>query len=238
MGRQRKLSHRALRDRTGERFGMNTVVAFAGYRTSADGGSRTMWRVRCSCGIETLVLVSELKKKTSCRCQLAVSATKHGMSKHPAYWVWRSMHDRCRLPTHQAWCNYGARGIRVCERWAKFDAFWADMGPTYLPGLDLDRVNNDGHYEPANCRWATRRQNNRNKRNNTLIEVNGAWMNSRDAEAATGVARSTLMYRWNRGVRGSDLVAAPNASRRRSTISGTPATTTASQCAARTDARS
>jgi hypothetical protein len=64
------------------------------------------------------------------------------------------MRQRCTLPSNRAWKNYGARGIRICSEWARsFAAFWVDMGPTWAPGLELDRSDNNGNYEPGNCQW-------------------------------------------------------------------------------------
>ena len=81
----------------------------------------------------------------------------------PAHDSWRHMIARCSDPTHAAWRNYGGRGIAVCERWASFDAFLADMGER-PDGLTLDRIDNDGNYEPGNCRWATRSQQGKTSR--------------------------------------------------------------------------
>lgn len=90
------------------------------------------------------------------------SAT-HGMTRTPEYRVWVSMHQRCGNPNNPAWSNYGSRGITVCERWRSFEHFFSDMG--WRPAdMLIDRINNDGNYEPANCRWATRSVSNLNRR--------------------------------------------------------------------------
>ncbi len=118
------------------------------------------------------------------------------MSKHPAYAVWRSMLDRCRLPQHQAYANYGGRGIKVCARWqASFENFWQDMGPTYRSGLTLERKNNARGYSPKNCMWATRTAQARNKRGNRMIDTPKGKMLLSEASELSGIGTTTLLYR-------------------------------------------
>ena len=96
---------------------------------------------------------------------------RHGMSETPTWNAWKNMRKRCNsTSTWHGW--YAERGIVVCDRWLKFDNFLADMGPKPI-ATSLDRINNDGNYEPANCRWATQRQQSSNKRSNRNIELNG-----------------------------------------------------------------
>jgi hypothetical protein len=88
------------------------------------------------------------------------------------YWVWCDMRYRCKRSQHRGYPNYGGRGIAVCERWQKLANFLADMGPRPIGGL-LERRNNDGNYEPSNCYWATRKEQNSNRRNCIYIDDRG-----------------------------------------------------------------
>lgn len=105
---------------------------------------------------------------------LRARATTHGMKYHPLYQVHQSMVLRCHSTIHPAYSYYGKRGIRVCEEWRKRENFfaWAIIG--WKKGLTLDRINNDGNYEPGNCRWATVRENNRNRKWTKLTIVEAA----------------------------------------------------------------
>ncbi len=87
--------------------------------------------------------------------------------RHPAYKAWANMMQRCTNPKDPHWDRYGGRGIQVCRRWHNPLEFWADMGPTYQRGLTLDRIDNDGNYEPGNCRWTTWGVQQNNKRQPT-----------------------------------------------------------------------
>lgn len=199
------MHHRA-RDLTGQKLGYLTATRYAGAPT----GRRSMWEVKCQCGKVKLMEASEFCKQqkrgilASCGCMKRASIgqrnTKHGMSAHPAYAVWRSMLDRCALPTHQAYHNYGARGIVVCKRWREsFDNFWADMGPAYQHGLTLERRNNNRGYSPANCKWATRRRQANNRRTSALLDTPAGRITVSQAARRYGLGRSTLAYRLAAG---------------------------------------
>lgn len=108
------------------------------------------------------------------------SAYRHGQSKTPTYKSWAAMRSRCRDGGNASYKHYGGRGITFCERWDLFENFLADMGER--PGLDydLDRIDPDGNYEPANCRWLTRAENQARKRN--------GWPTRRANQAARSAA--------------------------------------------------
>lgn len=206
------MHHRA-KDYTGQKFGYLTAIRYAG-----SDGQKSQWEFECElCGSVTTKVPGEVQKQmkraavVACGCLKGTTGTTHGMSKHPAYAVWRSMIDRCRLPTHPAWKNYGGRGIEVCPRWHTFSNFWTDMGPTYQSGLTLDRKDNDSDYTPENCRWVTRMAQARNQRRNVVIDTPWGTMTVAEASARSGIGATTLHYRLDNGVTGSDLFTTPDA---------------------------
>lgn len=137
-----------------------------------------IWRCRCDCGtvrdVRTRLLLHKRSGSRSCGCLQRDVAQKqflennpnrtHGLShRHRLYPTWKTMRQRCMNPNSHKYHRYGARGIKVCERWDDFSMFLEDMEGTWKEGLTLDRINNDGNYEPGNCRWATMAEQARNK---------------------------------------------------------------------------
>jgi hypothetical protein len=190
------------RDFTGLRIGSLVAVE----RRGKTPHGKKLWLVRCDCGNERVLDGTKFAEgdQKSCGCRrsalVAASRKTHGMSKHPAYAVWSSMHDRCRLPTHHAWQNYGGRGIAVDAAWDTFEAFWGDMSPTYVPGLSLDRIDNSLGYSAANCRWADRKTQARNKRGNLLIDTAAfGRVTVKEAAERAGLNYTTLLYRLDAG---------------------------------------
>ena len=195
-------------DWTGHTFGCLTVL---GKGSKKDAHGRVRWEVKCVCGKIYDADIRDLKKSVSrglpCSCgcvgrqKIAEKKSTHKMSRHPAFSVWRSMLARCTNPKHRAWKNYGGRGIAVCEAWLhSFESFWADMGPTYQPGLDLDRKDNEKGYSPENCRWVTRTRNNRNRRTNRFVTVpTGERVTVSEAAERYRIKYTTLLYRLGHG---------------------------------------
>jgi hypothetical protein len=123
----------------------------------------------------------------------------HDLSYTKIYRVWRTMLDRCNLPTNKSFPNYGGRGIKVCERWNNVRTFVADMGIP-APGMTIDRINNDGPYSPQNCRWVNRLIQARNKRNNIRLTFNKETLSLAEWSIRIGRPRSCLYYRWQKGM--------------------------------------
>jgi len=165
-------------DLVGQRFGRLIVVAAAGqWRVTR----KAAWRCLCDCGQEKITSGEYLRagKTTSCGCfqreDLAARRLKHGATKKNSHWpeygVWLTMKNRCTRPDQDSYKYYGGRGILVCDRWIKgnglhggFECFIADMGRRPTPLHSIERVNNDGNYEPSNCKWATKQEQAQNRR--------------------------------------------------------------------------
>jgi hypothetical protein len=115
-----------------------------------------------------------------------------------AYKAWMRMRRRCEAPYSSQYKWYGARGIKVCERWHVFENFLADMGEPKT-GESLDRIDNNGHYEPSNCRWATHHEQMRNTRRCRLLTVNGITKTTQEWAEQTGLHRTTIQWRMKKG---------------------------------------
>lgn len=124
---------------------------------------------------------------------------------HPLYQTWQGMRSRCRNPKYRQWNDYGGRGIDVCDRWNDFQTFAADMGER-PPGHSLDRIDNDKGYSPQNCRWATRKEQQRNQRRTVVVEVEGNHYLAVALADIAGVKADTIISRAGRGLSYAEVV--------------------------------
>lgn len=194
---------------------------FLGFRSAAlevvsvDEGKNdrgaALVRVRCDCGTEKVVPWSRISGggDVSCGCakrsRIGAASIRHGGCARggaaaSGYSAWQNMIARCERETHRDYHHYGGRGICVCERWHEFENFMADMGQR-SPGMTIERIDNDGNYEPANCRWATRKEQSRNTRRTRRVLVDGVETTLVDACEAHGIAvgsvETRLKFGWS-----------------------------------------
>ncbi len=181
---------------TGMRFGRWTVQSYIGKR---------LWLCRCDCGAEMPRDGSSIRlgRSTSCKpCSAAANNPRrtHGGKRTRLYNIWCGMKARCLNPNEEAYPRYGGRGIRIAEGWLNdFAAFraWA-LNSGYDKGLTIERVNNDGHYEPGNCKWATYAEQNRNHRRNRPILYQGRYVLIPDLAAEFGLPADVVKNRIRR----------------------------------------
>lgn len=178
-----------------DRFGRLTVLERTVF------SKRSKWLVVCDCGIRKEVLGESLRSGStkSCGClrrELVISKnTRHGLSHTKEYRIWQTMLDRCNNEFSGSFKNYGGRGIKVCNRWLSFESFISDVGKCPGNGYSLDRIDNNGDYEPTNVRWATQSEQSRNTRRNINVAYGGETMVLKDWSVRLGISYYTLIDR-------------------------------------------
>lgn len=163
---------------------------------------------QCSCGSPPrLVRLGNITQglSTNCGCIRRENLTTHGVAsrkggkRRTTYRVWQNMMDRCYTTDHEAYPRYGGRGIAVCQRWHEVRNFIADMEPSYSRGLTLERSDNDGGYSPANCRWATRSEQTRNRRTTVFLTYVGQTKSLGEWAELLGLPYRLVHQRLNAG---------------------------------------
>ena len=195
-------------DLVDRQFGLLTVIGYAGLHTTPCGTRRRMWKCRCECGKETVVSENNLKNGStkSCGCwkqqRIKDYNTVHGGTSDRLYGIWKNMKRRCNSPKDSHYETYGGKGIKVCEEWANsYEAFkkWA-----YENGYDedaktgdcsIDRIDNNGDYEPSNCRWVNRITQANNTSKNRYVTLNGKRLTIAEFARVMNVSKFKARYR-------------------------------------------
>lgn len=186
-------------DLIGKKFGRLTVIG------REHGERKTLWVCQCSCGNIMKTTGHKLKSShtRSCGClakenNIGKRTTTHGMTNSRIYRLWRGIIARCECPGDvKNYIKYGGRGISVCKEWHKFEPFyeWA-LENGYRDDLSIERIDNDGDYEPSNCRWATSKEQANNRRNSVIVEYNGESKTLAQWAEEYGILYSTLHSRY------------------------------------------
>lgn len=189
-------------DMTGKRIGLLTVLRREGSAPLSEGHAVAAWRCRCDCGEEVVVTGVRLRRQSKKAC--GVNGHRYTYPLHDATLnerqIYNAMLQRCYNPKTPAYKWYGYRGIRVCRRWRNsFTNFLSDMGPRPSKDYSLDRKDNDKGYAPENCRWATDKEQARNKSDNVHITFNGETLTVAEFAERAGLTSSMIAKRLRRG---------------------------------------
>lgn len=184
------------KDETGNVYGRLTVL----YPVAVE--HQLIWLCRCECG--TLLRVKGVMLRCGNTKSCGCSKIRHGQCRRgrltPEYRCWKDMNTRCYRSTCKHYKNYGGRGIQVCEQWREsFETFFADIGARPSDRHSIDRIDNDGNYEPDNCRWSEKREQDSNRRTNRLITHNGVTKTMTEWGRVLGVHPVTIHLRLKKG---------------------------------------
>jgi hypothetical protein len=192
----------------GEVFGRLTVIR----EVERVNPRKRQFACRCACGAEVGVNLNKLRSghTRSCGClhretilrnleKRPTSKPRHGMNKSPEHRAWVHMRQRCSNPNKKEYPHYGGRGIKVCERWVSFEAFFEDVGPKPGPGYSLDRIDVNGNYEPKNVRWATQQQQIENTRVVRMVTINGKTQSQAAWAREMGLSKGCISRRLTAG---------------------------------------
>lgn len=197
-----------MKDLVGNIYGCLKVIEYKGIKTYNCGTKEHLWLCECQrCGRIYIHTQSHLKSgKASCKCikiiKLSKASTKHGGRKTKLYGVWYTMKNRCYNKKAKSYKSYGGRGIIICDEWLDFTKFqdWAfKNGYEENKGLSIDRIDNNGNYEPSNCRWVDNFIQANNKRNNHKVETEKGQFSLNQLEHLTGMDHRLIGERLKRG---------------------------------------
>lgn len=192
----------------GTRYGIVRVIGEAGFKWVGESGARRRYvRALCDCGSEFVIPLNALRSGNTKSCGCWSSIRKrlprtHGFAsrsgRSPELIVWENIKRRCNNQNNLSYKNYGGRGIKLDPRWNDFLVFLADMGHRPHPDLTVERRDNDGPYSPENCYWATRTQQNINKRDTVLVEFHGMVATASEWVSLLDMPYTTFKWRLAR----------------------------------------
>jgi hypothetical protein len=198
----------------GDRRNHFTIIREDGFTIDGVKSRRRMLIAKCDCGQQVRIRSQRFFSGLIKSCGCVTSARRHGYKHHPLYACWLSMIRRCTKTSHRQYQNYGARGIRVCDRWLNSPgSFIEDMWPTYRPGLSIERIDNNGNYAPENCKWADNFEQQRNRRNNVYLVFRGERKTISEWSRVTGLHRASIKDRLDRGWSVDDALTKPRTNR-------------------------
>ncbi len=184
------------RDIAGQRFGRLLVLVKSEHRWK----NNVMWYCICDCGTEKLIPLPRLRSGHAVSCGCRYRERNVGLRKLPEYAVWATMRSRCMNPNCINYRDYGGRGISVCDRWLKFSNFFADMGRRPTAKHTIERRDNNGNYDPANCYWATRLEQALNTRRTQCIKFDGVVYSRLRLARMFNISPQSLQLRLDRGM--------------------------------------
>jgi hypothetical protein len=196
---------------SGQKYGRLSVIAYAGSLKK-----KARWECLCDCGSAYVAIGHDLRSgnTSSCGCihreQLVARNRTHGRSGTTEYNIWAGMIDRCTRPAHKDFHRYGGRGITICDRWRNsFEAFFSDMGCRPSQKHSIDRMDNDGNYEPGNCQWTTQTMQVRNSRRARPLTLNGRTQSIREWSVELDIGYWTIVNRLARGYSHEEALTRP-----------------------------
>ena len=195
------------KDETGNVYGRLTVLEFS----HIEKNSKAYWRCKCECGNETVICGYSLRRgyTKSCGCDSCIKKI-HGMRHNKIYSIWCGIKKRCLNPKSNFYKDYGGRGISICEEWRDdFQAFYdyvSKLEHFGEEGYTLDRINNNGNYEPNNLRWADIKTQCRNRRNNIFVDYQDNKISLVELSELCGIPYKTLHFRYKHGDSGERLI--------------------------------
>ena len=188
-------------DITGKQYGKLTAIK----RVGSDKWGGSLWLCKCECGNEKVISCGHLKSgaSQSCGCvrieRTKQANTRHSMTDTRLYRAWHHIKNRCTNPNVDGYKDYGGRGIKMCDEWQDFINFkeWA-LNNGYTDTLTIERIDVNGNYEPSNCKWATMKEQQNNKRNNHLVTYKGITKTIAEWSEEKGIKYGTLYARLTR----------------------------------------